>query len=386
MLHTLAISGYRSLKDIVLELGQLNLITGPNGSGKSNIYKGLRLLASAAEGRLIQTLASEGGLQSTLWAGPERFSAEELGGEMIAQGKVRKGPVALRLGYTSDDFSYTIELGLPMPSRTAFGRDPVIKRECLWRGHTRMPRFLCADRRGPHLRVRPDRKWEETDVPFNNYTSMLTEYSDPKRAPEIMLMRESVRNWRFYDHFRTDETAPARRVEVGTFTPVLSSTGSDLAAALQTIIEIGNEEALAETIDDAFPGTSLRISNSDSRFEVMLQQDGMLRPLRSSELSDGTLRYLFLCAALLTPRPPELMVLNEPEASLHPDLIPALGRLILEFAKGNQLFVVTHSELLINTLLRYDQCAHFRLEKKCGMTRLQGVNDLDIPAWKWPAR
>ena len=67
MLHTLAISGYRSLKDIVLCLGQLNIITGPNGSGKSNIYKALRLLAAAAEGRLIQTLAREGGLQSTLW-------------------------------------------------------------------------------------------------------------------------------------------------------------------------------------------------------------------------------------------------------------------------------------------------------------------------------
>ena len=48
MLHTLAISGYRSLKDIVLCLGQLNLITGANGSGKSNTYRALRLLAAAS--------------------------------------------------------------------------------------------------------------------------------------------------------------------------------------------------------------------------------------------------------------------------------------------------------------------------------------------------
>lgn len=386
MLHTLAISGYRSLKDVVLCLGQLNLITGPNGSGKSNIYKGMRLLASAAEGQLIQSLAREGGLQSTLWAGPDRISSDMLDGEVIIQGTKRNGPVAMRLGFTSEEFSYTIDLGLPIPGRTAFGLDPVIKRECLWRGHTRMPRYLCADRRGPHLRVRPDRKWEEAHVPLNNFTSMLTEYSDPQQAPEIMLMRDSIRNWRFYDHFRTDEDSPMRRVAIGTFTPVLSSDGNDMAAALQTILEIGDSEALAVTIDDAFPGSSLHISTRDSRFEVLLQQEGMLRPLRTSELSDGTMRYLFLCAALLTPRPPELMVLNEPETSLHPDLLPALGRLILEFSKHNQMFVVTHSQPLIESLTRYDQCAHFHLKKICGMTRLAGVNELEIPAWKWPAR
>ena len=73
MLHTVAISGYRSLKDMVLWLGQMNLITGPNGSGKSSIYRTLRMLAEAADGRLIQSLAQEGGLTSTLWAGLESF-------------------------------------------------------------------------------------------------------------------------------------------------------------------------------------------------------------------------------------------------------------------------------------------------------------------------
>lgn len=215
---------------------------------------------------------------------------------------------------------------------------------------------------------------------------MLTEYSDPQRAPEIMLMREAIRGWRFYDQFRTDEDAAARRMEIGTLTPVLSSDGSDLAAALQTICEIGDSEGLERTINDGFPGSRLNISTQDSRFEIMLQQDGMLRPLRASELSDGTLRYLFLCAALLTPRPPELMVLNEPETSLHPDLLPALGRLINEFSKQNQIFVVTHADALVKALTENDQCVHFQLEKEFGMTGLQGVNEFDLPHWEWPSR
>jgi predicted ATPase len=74
VLQTLAVQNYRTLRDLVLPLGALTLITGANGSGKSNIYKALRLLAETAQGGLIGSLAQEGGLTSTLWAGPETIS------------------------------------------------------------------------------------------------------------------------------------------------------------------------------------------------------------------------------------------------------------------------------------------------------------------------
>ena len=99
MLNTLAVSGYRSLRDLVIPLERLNLVTGPNGSGKSNLYRALRLLAETAQGRVIPSLAREGGLQSTLWAGPETFSRAVLRGERPVQGTVRKNPVSLRLGF-----------------------------------------------------------------------------------------------------------------------------------------------------------------------------------------------------------------------------------------------------------------------------------------------
>ena len=73
-INRLAISGYRSLRDIVLELGPLNVVTGANGSGKSSFYRALKLLADIAQSQIVQSLAVEGGLQSTLWAGPESFS------------------------------------------------------------------------------------------------------------------------------------------------------------------------------------------------------------------------------------------------------------------------------------------------------------------------
>ena len=117
-----------------------------------------------------------------------------------------------------------------------------------------------------------------------------------------------------------------------------------------------------------------------------MQQQGLLRPLGAAELSDGTLRYLLLIAALLTPRPPALMVLNEPETSLHPDLIPALARLIANAATRSQVIVVTHNDRLIAALEREPDSVPIALQKEFGETTVRGLGLLDRPPWVWPER
>lgn len=102
-----------------------------------------------------------------------------------------------------------------------------------------------------------------------------------------------------------------------------------------------------------------------------------------AELSDGTLRYLLLMAALLTPRPPSLMVLNEPETSLHADLLPALARVIIRASQRSQVWVVSHSAPLIEALPACDGCNVLELEKIQGQTQLSGVGLLDEPLWRW---
>ena len=202
----------------------------------------------------------------------------------------------------------------------------------------------------------------------------------------MLAVREAVRGWRFYDHFRTDSDAPARIAQIGTFSPVLHHDGSNLAAALQTILEIRPDEALAITVEDAFPGSRLSVEAHNGRFELLLQQHGLLRTLSAAELSDGTLRYLLWAAALLTPRPPELMVLNEPETSLHPDLLPALARLILAAARTTQIIVVSHAPQLIAELATAPICARLHLLKEFGETKLDGSTLFNRPKWNWPAR
>jgi predicted ATPase len=386
MLKTLAVSGYRSLRDFVVPLDRLNLVTGPNGSGKSNLYRALRLLAETAQGRAIPSLAREGGLQSTLWAGPETFSRTVLRGEHPVQGSVRKNPISLRLGFASDDFSYAIDLGFPAPPSGAFDHDPEIKRECIWHGEILRPSSVLVDRRGSLVKAREaNNGWTILTHGLASFDSMMTHCADPRHTPEMLMLREEMRAWRFYDHFRTDATAPARLPQIGTHTPVLSHDGADLAAALQTVRQIGDSGAVDQAIDDAFPGGRVSVSFDRGWFEVEMQQHGLLRPLKAAELSDGTLRYLLWVAALLTPRPPGLFVLNEPETSLHPDLLPALGRLVAQTAERSQVLVVSHAPALIDAVQQLPECHSITLEKKFGQTTLAGDDQPRAP-WHWPTR
>ena len=387
MLTTLAISNYRSLRNLIVPLRQLNLVTGPNGSGKSSVYRALRLLAETAQGGVIPSLAREGGLQSTLWAGPEKLGAAVKRGEHRIEGTVRKERVNLRLGFAGDDFGYAIDLGLPSPSKSAFGLDPEIKTECVWAGPILRPATLLVERRAWVVRTRNgDGEWDTLSYQLATFDSMMSQFADPRNAPEMLMLREQIRSWRFYDHFRTDVDAPARLPQVGTHTPILSNDGSDLAAALQTILEIGNPVVLDDAVADAFPGSSISVLNLEGRFEIAMHQHGLLRPLKAAELSDGTLRYLLWIAALLTPRPPGLLVLNEPETSLHPDLLPALGRLIASAAARSQVLVVTHAPKLIGVLEEQTACNSVRLEKEFGETRIVGVGKFDQPLWRWASR
>ena len=387
MLTTLAISNYRSLRNLIVPLRQLNLVTGPNGSGKSSVYRALRLLAETAQGGVIPSLAREGGLQSTLWAGPEKLGAAVKRGEHRIEGTVRKQRVNLRLGFAGDDFGYAIDLGLPSPSKSAFALDPEIKTECVWAGPILRPATLLVERRAWVVRTRNgDGEWDTLSYQLASFDSMMSQFADPRNAPELLMLREQIRSWRFYDHFRTDVDAPARLPQVGTHTPILSNDGSDLAAALQTIMEIGNPVVLDDAVADAFPGSSISVLNLEGRFEIAMHQHGLLRPLKAAELSDGTLRYLLWIAALLTPRPPGLLVLNEPETSLHPDLLPALGRLIASAAERSQVLVVTHASKLIGVLEEQAECNSIRLEKEFGETRIVGAGKFDQPLWRWASR
>jgi predicted ATPase len=370
-LSLLAVAGYRSLQQLVLPLGPLTLITGANGAGKSNLYRALQLVVAAARGDLVARLAAEGGLPAVLWAGPEPSGGRLRRGEVPPQGTVRDKPVRLRLGFSAEPFSYAISLGYPPPGESAFTLDPCLKGEWIWAGGAFHPRALLAQRRAA-----------EGDGEL--LEGLLGGGTDPAEHPEVFALREQVLRWRLYDGFRTDPLAPARQPGLATRCPALAADGRDLPAALRTILEIGDGDGLQHAIADAFPGCSVSVDTSSPRFQLQWHQSGLLRPLAAAELSDGTLRYLLLATALFSPRLPPLLVLNEPESSLHPALLAPLARLIGVAARRTQVWVIAHAPALVAALAAEEGCLQHRLEKELGATVLPEQTALEKARWRWP--
>jgi predicted ATPase len=105
---------------------------------------------------------------------------------------------------------------------------------------------------------------------------------------------------------------------------------------------------------------------------VRLITPGLQRPLYAKELSDGSLRYLCLLAALLSVHPPSLLAFNEPETSLHPDLLDPLAELIVKASRKSQIWITTHSTALAGYIEKHSGVPPVRLEKVEGATKLVG--------------
>ncbi|REJ68512.1 MAG: DUF2813 domain-containing protein [Planctomycetota bacterium] len=353
--RSITVDGYRSIKRLRLSLGRINVIVGPNGSGKSNLYRSMYLLSESVNGRFTPALAGEGGMPSVLWGG-------ERG----------RGPTRLTLGVELDEVSYELSCGLPQPSDSAFALDPEIKQENIWFSDESGRKVYLLQRKGPSATVRDlDGRVVKFPLALTTSESLLSQIREPHLYPELSAVRHEMNDWRFYHYFATDDAAVARRPALGISTPVLSHDGHDLAAALQTISELGDADAMNEAIDRALPGAALRIDvDKQCRMAIRLNMPGMRRELEAREFSDGTLRYLYLLAALSSPRPPSLIALNEPETSLHPDLIDALAHLIVQASRHSQLWVVSHSELLAHRIVELSGNDPIRLEIVEGVTQV----------------
>lgn len=281
MIQYIHIQNFRSVRDIELELGPLNIVFGPNGCGKSNIYNAIHLLTAAADGRLSGFISAEGGLENMMWSGD--------------RSPLDRHPRRLQIACRTESFDYELQVGFPekLPYPTQFMLDPIVKEEHIWlAGYSRRPssRVLQRKNQAAFLVDVTGEKSTFTESIYEN-ESVFGQLGEPHRFPEVSRVRETLRRWRFYHEFAIGRHSPLRQPAVGYRSPVLDSDGHNLAAAFQTIVEIGAEEMLHEILADAFPGCQFYCENEHSRFALKMRREGIRRPLLAAEMSDGTLRF-----------------------------------------------------------------------------------------------
>lgn len=368
-------AGYRSLHSIRMPIGSLSVFLGANGVGKTNLYRALQLLQASAAGSLSQELAGEGGMQSALWAG-QRMA-----------GAAATLTLAADFGQPKERnfYRYSLTVGLP-PSQSdpeggvhatgnAFALEAQIKEESLVFENGRRPEKL-LERRGPHLVARDEAGVrQEIDRELLASETALGSLQDPSRFPDLHLIQRSMLDWRFYHDLRTDHASPLRQPCLAVTSPTLASDGSNLAAVFATLVYIRDDkEDLDRAIAEAFPGAKLAVLEPQRNASFgMVFPDYPKRLFNASELSDGTLRYLALMGALLAMRLPAFIALNEPEASLHPDLLDPLARLIVRAAERTQIWLVTHSQVLADAIAEHSKTKPRIVIKRKGETWIEGL-------------
>ncbi len=363
------IAGYRSVRSIHFPVRQLSVLVGANGVGKTNLYRALELARAAATGELSHAIAREGGLGSVMWAGERR---------------AKEAPrMVLRIGLDdvlagdSGGFrpTYEVEIGFGDARYEAiFGLEPQIKAEALTIRHGRRDVAL-LERKGAAAWYRDDagnrRQLEEPLLAGETALSALR-----GTLPELDAVRYMLSAWRFYHGFRTDADSPLRRPALAITAPMLDADGGNLAAVFATLAHIKQDTSdLHAAIEHAFPGARLDIPppGKDASFSLAFA-DMPKRQFEANELSDGTLQFLALMGALLAYRLPPLIALNEPEASLHPELLPALARIIAKAAERTQVWVVTHSRILADALQDQAGVIPRTVIRKDGSTWLEGLS------------
>ena len=360
-------SGYRSLRKISCPVSQLEVFVGANGVGKTNLYRALELVRAAAANSLGEAVAREG-LPAASWAGAR------------PRGKPVRMTFSVGLAepqHQRTAYRYAVDVGYPVKGMAAaFNEEPQIKEETLtYVAGSRPVRLL--ERRGPAVTARDESgRPVELDLDLLASETALGRLEDPSRYPDLDLVRRTLLQWRFYHDLRTDPNSPLRRPCTAVATPNLASDGSNLAAVFATLAHIRQDTVdLDLAVAEAFPDARIVVPEPEGRTARfgMSFPDFPGRTFEADELSDGTLRFLALAGALLAYRLPAFIALNEPEASLHPDLMQPLADMVVRAAERSQIWLVTHSEGLAAAIEKSGAGKVRTVTKRDGATWIEGL-------------
>lgn len=349
----ITVRGFRRLLDVRLSLQPLSVVIGANGSGKTSLLDALALLAASAEGRLTASISDLAGLSNILTY--DRSNLLELGLSLPAADTVLSyslsiGPRGLSYGIQNEELSSSLGRHIQAQSGDVLYLDP------------------------SNNPFRPT--WE-----VNPFETALAQ--TPKMFTVAEGFRARLSSSTSYHALNVDPRAPVRLPQnVG---PALrpGRNGEDLVSCLFYLREAQRDrfETVEDTLRAAFPKFE-RLEFppvAAGTLALAWREKGFSRPLYAHQLSEGTLRFLWLTTLLQSPEPTKITLLDEPEVSLHPELLVLLADQLREASSRSQIVVATHSDSLIRCLNPSEVIVADVDED--GMTHLTRADELDLDEW-----
>ena len=322
------------------ELRSLNVLIGPNGSGKSNLIEALELLAATPRD-FAATVRDGGGPGEWLWKGdgagnPARIEVvleQDTPTERLLRYRLEFAAVQGRVEVIDE----AIEELEPHPGET-----DVYFYYRFQRGH---PAINVRNDHGGSFERRLKR---ENLLPDQ---SVLAQRKDPDQYPEVTWVGSRFNSFQTFREWTFGRYAPLRLPQPADLPGDRLETGNKNLALVLNQIEHSGDTRMYELLKRFFPRferMSTRISGGTVQF--YLHEHGFNAPIPATRLSDGTIRFVALLATLLSPSPPPLVCIEEPELGLHPDAVALLADLLVDASQRTQLVITTHSDSLVSAL------------------------------------
>lgn len=334
-INRIKISGFRRLEEVDLPVRPFMVLIGANGVGKSSLLDAFSLLSASASGKLNETMSQFGGITSLL----TRDRAEELS-LLVDMDVPGHHPLEYEVQLTAKGQGYVISKEVLSQSRDGFSGP--FKHIDSSDGDIR---YYKTEKKPKGGLVRPD--WEH-----NPLETSLAQVPKMFREPEEM--RRVLATATQYHVLDVGPRAPVKLPQAMKPAPLPGPDGEDLVPYLYYLRETDKDrfEAVVDSLHSAFPSfESLNFPPVAAGMLSMTWKDkSFRRPLYMNELSEGTLRFLWLASLLQSPALSTITMIDEPEVSLHPELLSLLADLMREAATRTQLIVATHSDRFIRFL------------------------------------
>jgi predicted ATPase len=354
------VKGFRSLRDVTWQPGNLNLIIGQNGSGKSNLMKALDLVAHSARGKLGDRISAEGGIMSMSHQHLERKFIDGIALSVIctASNEADLNLLPNDLEKQKCDLNYYLSLQMSTMSSvsgaysvtdmTLFSKRPYTQLHplVLQSGNTIYPLST------PETPSSPPNE-EFLDPAPHGETGLSTVPRISLKHPIVSRLRNYLASWQFYRTIDAGENSPIRTLPAPRSYPRINQTGQDFVSVLKNLEESQNGTfrerlyACLQAVYPSFIGIEYPIYDN-SKINLLVSFDNSKAKYSLNEVSDGFLRFLFYITILLLPEKHELICIDEPEIGLHPRMMGVLAECAKEASEATQLVFTTHSPAFLD--------------------------------------